>query len=213
MSERCVIIVAGGKGLRMGGDLPKQFIPMAGKPVLMHTLEAFHRWDPKARLVLVLPKSQQDYWAMLVREIGCRVPHEVADGGETRFHSVLNGLRRLSDTISGHDGQVLVGVHDGVRPFVTPEVIEACFNSHPVSRERYVAVQTPQVFDLALLEAAYQQPYSPDFTDDASVVEALGEDKSVSLVEGDRENIKITTPIDLIVAEALFAKRMPDSYA
>ena len=78
MSERCVIIVAGGKGLRMGGDLPKQFIPMAGKPVLMHTLEAFHRWDPKARLVLVLPKSQQDYWAMLVREIGCRAPHEVA---------------------------------------------------------------------------------------------------------------------------------------
>ena len=112
MSERCVIIVAGGKGLRMGGDLPKQFIPMAGKPVLMHTLEAFHRWDPKARLVLVLPKSQQDYWAMLVREIGCRAPHEVADGGETRFHSVLNGLRRLSDTISGHDGQVLVGVQD-----------------------------------------------------------------------------------------------------
>lgn len=239
MSERCVIIVAGGKGLRMGGDLPKQFIPMAGKPVLMHTLEAFHRWDPKARLVLVLPKSQQDYWAMLVREIGCRVPHEVADGGETRFHSVLNGLRRLSDTISGHDGQVLVGVHDGVRPFVTPEVIEACFNkaartgaavpvvplvdsireldgndaSHPVSRERYVAVQTPQVFDLALLEAAYQQPYSPDFTDDASVVEALGRDKGVSLVAGDRENIKITMPIDLIVAEALFAKRMPDSYA
>lgn len=239
MSERCVIIVAGGKGLRMGGDLPKQFIPMAGKPVLMHTLEAFHRWDPKARLVLVLPKSQQDYWAMLVREIGCRAPHEVADGGETRFHSVLNGLRRLSDTISGHDGQVLVGVHDGVRPFVTPEVIEACFNkaaqtgaavpvvplvdsireldgndaSHPVSRERYVAVQTPQVFDLALLETAYQQPYSLDFTDDASVVEALGRDKGVSLVAGDRENIKITTPIDLIVAEALFAKRMPDPYA
>ena len=122
---------------------------------------------------------------------------------------------------------------------MTPEVIEACFNkaartgaavpvvplvdsireldegdaSHPVSRERYVAVQTPQVFDLALLEAAYQQPYSPDFTDDASVVEALGRDKGVSLVAGDRENIKITTPIDLIVAEALFAKRMPDSYA
>lgn len=239
MSERCVIIVAGGKGLRMGGDLPKQFIPMAGKPILMHTLEAFHRWDPKARLVLVLPKAQQDYWALLAREIGCRVPHEVADGGETRFHSVRNGLRRLSDTISGYDGQVLVGVHDGVRPFVTPEVIEACFAkaartgaavpavplvdsireldeggaSRPVSRERFVAVQTPQVFDLALLEAAYQQPYSPDFTDDASVVEALGGDKSVSLVEGDRENIKITTPIDLIVAKALFAKRMPDPYA
>ena len=125
--NRYVIIVAGGRGLRMGGSLPKQFIPLEGKPVLMHTLETFHRWDATARLVLVLPADQQSYWAMLCREIGCRVPHTVATGGETRFHSVLNGLRMVRSLPGFSESDALVAVHDGVRPFVSPSVIEACF--------------------------------------------------------------------------------------
>ena len=223
--NRSVLIVAGGKGLRMGGDLPKQFIPIQGKPVLMHTLEAFHRWDASARLVLVLPKDHQPYWKMLCKEIGCKIPHGVANGGETRFHSVLNGLRFLSEERKEAAGDSLVAVHDGVRPFVSSEVIESCFKraaetgavipvipmidslremaeagSHPVDRSRYLAVQTPQVFDQALLLKAYTQPYTSLFTDDASVVEALGH--PIETVCGNRENFKITTPFDLLVAEA-----------
>lgn len=227
--RRYVLIVAGGKGLRMGCDLPKQFIPLEGKPVLMHTLEAFHRWDASAELVLVLPEDHQPYWNMLCREIGCKVPHRIAKGGETRFHSVRNGLEFLSEEIknaSEGNEKVLVAVHDGVRPFVSPEVIEACFDeaekkgaaipvmpmidslretdekgSHPVDRSRYFAVQTPQVFRSGLLLQAYGQEFSSLFTDDASVVEAMGE--TIRLVSGNRENIKITTPFDLIIAESL----------
>lgn len=227
--KKCVLIVAGGKGLRMGGELPKQFIPMRGKPVLMHTLDAFHRWDPAAFLLLVLPEDHQAYWRMLCKELGCTVPHKVANGGETRFHSVRNGLAFLSKEwgeMPGGDESVLVAVHDGVRPFVTPDVIRDCFfqaarsgaaipvipvvdslrefagtGSRPVDRSHFLAVQTPQVFDYALLMKAYGQPYSPFFTDDASVVEAAGH--PVVTVSGNRENIKITTPFDLLVAETL----------
>lgn len=227
--RKYVLIVAGGKGLRMGGDLPKQFIPLEGKPVLMHTLEAFHRWDASAELILVLPEDHQSYWNMLCREIGCKVPHRIANGGETRFHSVRNGLELLSEEIriaSEGNGKALIAVHDGVRPFVTAEVITACFEeaerngaaipvtpmidslrvidrdgSHPVDRSRYVAVQTPQVFDASLLLKAYDQEFSPFFTDDASVIEAMGD--PICLVAGNRENIKLTTPFDLLVAKAL----------
>lgn len=232
MMRRYVLIVAGGKGLRMGGDLPKQFIPLHGKPVLMHTLETFHRWDASARLVLVIPEDHQPYWQMLCTEIGCKAPHQVVRGGETRFHSVSNGLGYIAEELS-RDAfpaeQTWIGVHDGVRPFVSTEVIEACFvgakqsgavvpvipmidsirekteeESHPVDRSRYVAVQTPQVFRGDLLLKAYQQPYSTLFTDDASVVEAMGE--QVTLVDGNRENIKLTTPLDLLVAKALLGE-------
>lgn len=227
--RKYVLIVAGGKGLRMGGDLPKQFIPLEGKPVLMHTLEAFHRWDASAELVLVLPEDHQPYWKMLCREIGCKAPHRIANGGETRFHSVRNGLEILSEEIkntSEGNEKTLIAVHDGVRPFVTAEVITACFEeaerngaaipvtpmidslrvidrdgSHPVDRSRYVAVQTPQVFDASLLLKAYDQEFSPFFTDDASVVEAMGD--PICLVAGNRENIKLTTPFDLLIAKAL----------
>lgn len=229
--SRYIIIVAGGKGLRMGGDLPKQFIPMAGKPLLMHTVEAFHRWDAEAHIVLALPVDHQAYWAMLCREIGCKAPHAVVNGGATRFHSVKQGLDWVcaEQARSGEPmDRAWVAVHDGVRPFVTPEMISRCFaaaeqhqaaipvvpmidslrereaegGSHPVDRSRYVAVQTPQVFALPLLKRAYEQLFSEQFTDDASVVEALGE--KVAEVEGLRENIKVTTPFDLIVAQALF---------
>ncbi|WP_455639241.1 2-C-methyl-D-erythritol 4-phosphate cytidylyltransferase [Parabacteroides sp.] len=229
--RKYVLIVAGGKGLRMGGDLPKQFIPLEGKPVLMHTLDAFYRWDSSAELVLVLPEDHQPYWKMLCREIGCKVPHRIANGGETRFHSVRNGLQFLSEEIenaSERNEKVLVAVHDGVRPFVSPEVISACFEeaeksgaaipvmpmidslretdangSHPVDRSRYFAVQTPQVFHSDVLLKAYSQDFSPLFTDDASVVEAMGQ--SIRLVTGNRENIKLTTPFDLLIAKGLLS--------
>ena len=204
----------------MGSELPKQFLPIGGKPVLMHTLQAFYDYDREMRIILVLPASQQAYWAQLCWEHHFTVPHEVADGGETRFHSVKNALERVNT--SG-----LVGVHDGVRPFVSQEVIARCYEqaaekkavvpvvnvvetvrhlcqggrSETVPRDEYRLVQTPQVFDAELLLRAYRQPYTSDFTDDASVVEALGE--PVWLTEGNRENIKITTPFDLKIAEAL----------
>ncbi len=217
--KKHIIIVAGGKGLRMGGDIPKQFLPVCGKPVLMRTLEAFRTYDPSIHIVLVLPVSQQTYWKELCRTYRFELPHDIADGGETRFHSVMNGLALV-------EGDGLVGVHDGVRPFVSQEVIARCYEeasrqkavipvvgvvetvrhlkdegSETVPRDLYRLVQTPQVFDAALLRRAYQQEYTALFTDDASVVEALGE--KVHLVEGNRENIKLTTPFDLKLAEIL----------
>lgn len=216
---RYALIVAGGKGLRMGGELPKQFIPVGGKPVLMRTMEAFYDSDSEIQIILVLPHSQQDYWRQLCREFRFSLPHVIADGGETRFHSVKNGLALVKTP-------ALVGVHDGVRPFVSPEVIARCYKlaaekkavvpvievvetvrrltgdgSVTVNRDDYRLVQTPQVFDAELLKKAYGQAYTSLFTDDASVVEALGE--SVFLTEGNKENIKITTPFDLKIATVL----------
>ncbi|MCD8031886.1 MAG: 2-C-methyl-D-erythritol 4-phosphate cytidylyltransferase [Bacteroides sp.] len=217
--SNAVVVVAGGKGLRMGQELPKQFLPLGGRPVLMHTLEVFHAYDPCMEIVLVLPQAQQPYWSRLCRQYDFAVPHRIADGGETRFHSVKNGLARVGDAS-------LTGVHDGVRPFVSPTVIGYCYHaardfravvpvipvvdtvrqvegedSHTVDREAYRLVQTPQVFHTSLLRQAYEQEYTSSFTDDASVVEALGE--TIHLVEGNRENIKITTPFDLKIASAL----------
>ena len=219
--KKYVIIVAGGKGLRMGGDIPKQFLPVKGKPVLMRTLETFHAYDAQMELILVLPVDHQPYWKSLCDEYHFTLPHRIANGGETRFHSVQNGLALVNDL----DG--VVGVHDGVRPFVSQDVIGTCYDtaasgkavvpvidvvetvrhllsegaSETVPRGDYKLVQTPQVFPVSLLKRAYQQTYIPHFTDDASVVEAMG--CSVSLVAGNRENIKLTTPFDLKVAEAL----------
>lgn len=217
--KKYVIIVAGGKGLRMGSDLPKQFLPIGGKPVLMHTLEAFRKYDAMLQIILVLPQEQQQFWKQLCEQHRFAVEHLVADGGETRFHSVKNGLSLVQSP-------GLVGVHDGVRPFVSTEVIRRCYDlakeqkavipvidvvetvrhltdggSETVSRSDYKLVQTPQVFDTELLKQAYAQEYTPFFTDDASVVEAMG--VPVYLVEGNRENIKITTPFDLKVGSAL----------
>ena len=217
--KKHIIIVAGGKGLRMGGDIPKQFLPVCGKPVLMRTLEVFHSYDSAIHIILVLPVSQQAYWKELCQEYHFELSHDIADGGETRFHSVMNGLALVA-------GDGLVGVHDGVRPFVSQEVIARCYDeastkkavipvigvvetvrhlvdggSETVPRDQYKLVQTPQVFDVSLLRRAYQQEYTDVFTDDASVVEALGE--KVHLVEGNRENIKLTTPFDLKLAELL----------
>lgn len=200
---RTALIVAGGKGLRMGSELPKQFLPIGGKPVLMHTLEAFHRFDKRMQLILVLPREQQGSWRELCEMHRFNIRHEIADGGETRFHSVKNGLA----LINGIGG--MVGVHDGVRPFVSQEVIARCFReaavrkavipvidvvetvrhltgsgSETVNRNDYKLVQTPQVFDVDLLRRAYEQEFTPLFTDDASVVEAMG--VPVHLVEGNQ---------------------------
>ena len=213
-----VIIVAGGKGLRMGSDTPKQFLPIAGRPVLMRTLERFREYAADLQIILVLPKAQQAYWQQLCRDYDFTVSYQLADGGETRFHSVQNGLALIPDTAEG-----VVGVHDGVRPFPSVEVIRRCYETARTAKAvvpvvpvvetlRHVAegtkprgdyrlVQTPQTFDIQLLKAANGQSYCDDFTDDASVVESYGH--AITLVDGNRENIKITTPYDLKIAEVL----------
>ena len=238
--KRTVIILGGGKGLRMGGQLPKQFIPLKGKPALMHTLDVFYRWDASLDIVLVLPEEYVAYWEMLCKELNCSIPHQTVHGGETRFHSVRNGL--LSLPISPRHCEAhprhcearsnlspttsLIAVHDGVRPFVSPEVITTCFEmaetygaAIPVvpmidtvrvlngsdncafDRNRLCIVQTPQVFHADILQKAYEQPYNKRFTDDASLVEASGH--PIHLVEGNCENIKITTPADIQYARLL----------
>ena len=222
-SKHTILIVAGGRGTRMGGPQPKQFLELAGRPVLMHTLEAFDRWDASARLIVVLPEDQIDTWKRLCEAHVFGRIHRVVAGGETRFHSVRNGLDAVAS-----DG--LIAVHDGVRPLVAPSVIAACFaaaadggaavpvvpvvesvremdadgDSRPVDRTRLRVVQTPQVFRADVLRAAYCLPYDPRFTDDASVVEASG--VAVRLVPGNRENIKLTTPMDLLLAEQLMRR-------
>ena len=217
-----IIIVAGGKGLRMGGDIPKQFLPVGGIPVLMRTMMRFHEYSPELQIILVLPKTQQEYWNSLCRQHQFNIPYMSADGGKTRFHSVQNGLALVPDDTDG-----VVGVHDGVRPFVSVETIARCYDearqsgavvpvipvvetvrhldadgvSHTVPRDEYRLVQTPQCFSIQLLKAANEQPYNDGFTDDASVVESFGHE--IRLVEGNRENIKLTTPGDMKMAEML----------
>jgi 2-C-methyl-D-erythritol 4-phosphate cytidylyltransferase len=220
--KKYVLVTAGGKGLRMGSDIPKQFLPLNGKPVLMHTLEAFRRYDSDITIILILPEEQINYWHDLCEEYSFKITHTVATGGDTRFQSVRNGLSLVS-------GDGLVAVHDGVRPFVSQDVIETCFSaaekykavipvidivetvreidengSKTVDRNKYKLVQTPQVFNIENLKRAYQQPYSDSFTDDASVIEALGE--TIHLVSGNRENIKITTRFDMEIGEAISRK-------
>ena len=222
-SKHTILIVAGGRGTRMGGPQPKQFLELAGRPVLMHTLEAFDRWDASARLIVVLPEDQIDTWKRLCEAHVFGRIHRVVAGGETRFHSVRNGLGAVASN-------GLIAVHDGVRPLVAPSVIAACFaaaadggaavpvvpvvesvrevdadsGSRSVDRARLRVVQTPQVFRADVLRAAYCLPYDPRFTDDASVVEASG--VAVRLVPGNRENIKLTTPMDLLLAEQLMRR-------
>lgn len=216
-----VIIVAGGKGLRMGSELPKQFLPIGGKPVLMRTIERFQEYSPALKIILVLPKDQQEFWRELCRKHDFNTPHQIADGGETRFQSSKNGLALIPD-----DAEGIVAIHDGVRPFVSNAVIERCFEAarddyaaipvmpitetlryvdrghgHNVMRDHFRSVQTPQCFDLALAKQAFNQPDRETFTDDASVIESLG--CQVTMVEGNRENIKLTTPFDLKLADCL----------
>lgn len=212
--DKAVIIVASGKGLRMGGDIPKQFLTVGGRPILMQTIERFHEYDPEMQIIVVLHRNWTDYWRNLCQKYSFTIPVTVAEGGKERFHSVRNGLALVESS------RTLVGVHDGVRPYVSTEVIARCYDmaavkgtaipvidvyetlreltpdgSRTVPRSQYKLVQTPQVFQTALLRQAYNQEYNNGFTDDASVVESIGH--GIALVEGNRENIKITTRSDL----------------
>jgi 2-C-methyl-D-erythritol 4-phosphate cytidylyltransferase len=217
-----IIIVAGGKGLRMGSEIPKQFMSVGGKPILMRTIERFREYSEALNIIVVLPHEQQEYWHELCDKHHFTIKHTVVDGGDTRFASSKNGIAAIPD-----DEEGVAGIHDGVRPFVSVDVIDRCFEAareefaaipvmpvtdtlryvdkqgggKNVMRSDYRIVQTPQVFDIGLLKQAFNQPYQESFTDDASVVENLG--CSVDMVEGNRGNIKITTPFDLKIAESI----------
>ena len=217
------IIVAGGSGTRFGAQLPKQFLELAGKPILMHSIETFGKnRDGSFDVIVTLPQGQMALWRQLCEKYAFDVPHCVVAGGETRWHSVKNALDSIVD-IAGVD---VIAVHDGVRPLATTELIGRTIEaarrdgaaipvvmlndsvrqvagdaSHALDRSTLRAVQTPQAFDACLLIDAYSLPYQPSFTDDASVVEQFGH--PVTLVEGDPNNLKITRPMDLAVAEYL----------
>ena len=217
------IIVAGGSGTRFGAQVPKQFLALQGKPILMHTIQAFwENRDGSIDVIVTLPESQMDVWQDLCREHGFDVPHRLVPGGATRWHSVKNAL----DSIGGLDDVDVIAVHDGVRPLVSPALIGRSLDtarkqgsaipvvmlndsvrqldgdaSHALDRSSLRAVQTPQAFDARMLVAAYSQPFDPTFTDDASVVERAGH--AVTLIEGDPVNLKITRPMDLALAEYL----------
>jgi 2-C-methyl-D-erythritol 4-phosphate cytidylyltransferase len=213
------VIVAGGSGKRMGAEMPKQYLELSGKPVLMHTLERFKAFDDSIEIITVLPENQLRYWAELQKKYSFNIPHTLVIGGKARFYSVRNGLKFV-------DVPGLVAIHDGVRPFVTIDTIKRCFetaeklgnaipvitpsdtlrmvndgDSIPVNRLQMRMVQTPQVFNAELIKEAYLQDYLPEFTDDATVLEKTG--VKINLVEGNRKNIKITNPEDLIISEAL----------
>lgn len=226
MAERGigVIIVAGGSGRRMGTTMPKQFLMLHNRPVLAHTIDRVREALPAARIVVVLPEEHIALWRNLAARFDIAA-HEVTAGGSERFHSVRNGLAALGDDVR------LIAVHDGVRPLASKKLILRALleaeksgaaipvvapadsyrkvagdgSSHPIDRSALRIVQTPQVFRAEVLREAYMQPFSPLFTDDASVVEAAGH--NVALCEGECENIKITTPSDLTMAEAILNAR------
>lgn len=210
-----VIIVAGGIGARMESDIPKQFLLLHGTPILMHTIRMFEDYN----IVVVLPDEHHSYWLQLCSQHDFQIHHQVINGGSTRFQSVKNGLGSIPNN-------GLVAIHDGVRPLVSLETIKLSFElarqhgsaiaSVPLKdsirevadgvnkakdRSNYQLIQTPQTFDIALIQKAYLEKESPLFTDDASVLENNGQ--SVHLFEGTYSNIKITTVEDLIIAEAL----------
>ncbi|MCL2073541.1 MAG: 2-C-methyl-D-erythritol 4-phosphate cytidylyltransferase [Marinilabiliaceae bacterium] len=216
---RNVIITGGGTGKRMGHILPKQFHPLNEKPILMHTIQKFYDFDQYIEIVVALPWKHIDFWKEQCKIHNFTVPHTIVEGGRTRFHSVKNGLAMLKT--SG-----LTGIHDAVRPFVSIKTITNCYETAgredcavPVvvmqdslrflssersfccKREKYRLVQTPQVFKTKIIKDAYDQEFTEDFTDDSSIVEATGQ--QITIVSGNFENIKITTPLDLIIAEAI----------
>ena len=216
--QKSVIITAGGIGKRMGSDLPKQFLVLGGKPVLVHTLELFFKYDPTIEIILTLPNEWRGYWETVIDKYYCRVPHIVVNGGEERYHSIQNALKQCSGSF--------IAVHDGVRPFVSFETLERCFsalNQHEavvpvlrlkesirqtsenstnaVDRSNYRMVHTPQCFQADVLRKAYEQAYHEQVTDDACLVEGLG--YTIHLVESNEENIKLTTPFDFIIAETI----------
>ncbi len=221
--KKYALITAGGAGTRMKNSLPKQFLEVAGKPLLMHTFQTFLRYAPNIEFVLVLPEAYFEFWQSLCQKHRFPHRHQMAVCGPTRFHSVKNGLKQVPD-------DALVAIHDGVRPLVSLETIGRGFHyaekfgnaipvipvsesvritenalSETLPREKLRLVQTPQCFQARLIKKAYNKNYTESFTDDASVFETDGH--RIFLVDGNPENIKITTPSDLRMAEALLSPR------
>jgi len=221
LTPRYVIIAAGGSGSRFNSSLPKQFVELEGIPMLMRTMEAFNQAIQNIRVILVLPSEHVHLWDELGKKYSFEIPHQVITGGETRFNSVKNGL----DAIGDEEG--FVAIHDGVRPLISKELIRNAFNaaitngnaipvinvndslrkvdgdlSAPVNRDDFRVVQTPQCFALSVIKKSFQQSYSPEFTDEASVIESGGE--VIHLIQGEPMNIKITTPADLLIAESFY---------
>lgn len=218
MSKFSIIITAGGIGKRMGASLPKQFIQINEKPILMYTIEQFYHYDPKAQLLLTLPEDWRTYWEELIEENDFRIPHRVVSGGVERYDSIKNALQFCHGEY--------IAVHDGVRPLVTVETIERCFKAvkkkkavipimsvkeslryitkegtRAVNRAEYCNVQTPQCFEKDVLVRAYEMPFNDAITDDACLVELNG--TKIHTVPGNDENIKITNQTDLALAEHL----------
>lgn len=221
--KKFALIVAGGSGSRMNNNIPKQFIEINERPVLMHTFDIFFNFDPKLKFILVLPKDQLKLWNSLCDKHQFKIECEIACGGETRFHSVKNGLDLISE-----DG--IVFIHDGVRPLVSAITLQNCFETaaekgnalpvipvsesvrfaddsgnQPVDRTKYFLVQTPQTFQTKIIQQAYQKAKSNLFTDDATVLESMGE--TIHMVEGNRENIKITYLEDLVFAKSFLPRQ------
>lgn len=222
-SQEYALIVAGGKGTRIKSKLPKQFLELNGLPILMHTINAFYRYSEKIVVILVLPEDDIETWRVLCQKHNFTRPLILQKGGDTRFQSVKNGLEKI-------EGDGLVAIHDGVRPLVSEDIIGASFrlaavhlsavaavrlkesirmtdqdNTKAMDRSRFRLIQTPQTFQVQLIKQAYKIKDDPSLTDDASVAERAGH--TISLFEGSYDNIKITTPEDLIVAEALLSSR------
>ena len=220
--NKSVIIVAAGTGLRMNASIPKQFMELDGKPILMHTILRFHEYDPGITIILVLSDNEIETWNNLVKKYSFSIKHTIVKGGEKRFHSVKNGLRAITE-------KCFVAVHDGVRPLCSIALIKLCFeeaekksNAIPaipiyetirhveggknftVTRDNFRIIQTPQCFDSVLLIKAYQNSSAENFTDDATVFESDG--NKINLVDGEKNNIKITIQEDFIIASALYKK-------
>lgn len=220
LSHQYALIVAGGQGSRMQSATPKQFLPLAGTPVLMHTIKQFYNYSSAVKLIVVLPEKELIQWEKLKKKHRFNIPHTVVCGGATRFQSVKNGLASITDA------EALVAIHDGVRPLISVDVIANSFkiaenhgnaiasvplkdsirkiegnDSYAEDRAKFRLIQTPQTFKLSLIKKAFEVPEQAFFTDDASVLENTGE--RIILIDGSYDNIKITTPEDLIVAEAL----------
>jgi len=220
--KKYAIIVAGGKGQRMGADTPKQFLLLKGKPVLMHTVGAFSDADKTIELILVLPEEHINTWKELCRNHRFEIRHKVVAGGAQRTDSVKNGLKEIDEP------DALVAIHDGVRPLIDSRIINESFTvalsrgnavaavklkdslrqetregNKAVNRDEFYLIQTPQTFQKKLITGAYQNCSETGFTDDASVLESTG--KTINLIQGDYRNIKITTPEDLILAEAFLS--------
>ncbi len=220
MTPFSIIITAGGIGKRMGSSIPKQFIEVAGLPLLMHTINCFYSFNSNCQIIITLPEDWKEFWKELIEKNKFNVPHLIVDGGIERYDSIKNALSKCSESI--------IGVHDGVRPLVSHKTIERCLQlaqekgtaiptltlkesirkikgdkTIAVERKNYLTVQTPQLFKKEILEKAYTIPYHKGITDDASLVEEAG--FKIEITEGNEENIKVTTPFDLQIIN-LFIK-------